>query len=341
VAARTFGSLLHDGITTAACIKGLRLVCAYALGQLLGEILGEAFGIGHGVPLGFLISNFALWASVSEAQSKRLRIVVDLIALCAAASFGSALLVMATPELARLGRFGPELGLVFGAFLTGYLKRFGVLGGGLGSQIYIGALLAFGYHLLEPDLLSLFIAAPAAAVAAILPRLLIGARHAIPITGPAPTRGALVMGLQAAVAALVVVALDATLHLVEPEWAITACTYVIAGTAAGTAIRARQRIVGTCVGVLLALAYLPLAEHLAPLAWIAAALAMVVYAMALVDHYDIACAAFAFTLIVTLAANGEHSLMLLASRAWETMLGGVLGLLSARYFFPLQPARES
>jgi hypothetical protein len=340
VDARTFHSLLLGEGTQAARLKGLRLVAAYGIGLLLGEILGKAFSLGRAIPLGLLTANFALWASVSESQSNRPRIVLDLMALCAAASFGAVLLVMSSPELTRLGRWGPELVLVFGAFLAGALKRLGALSG-MGSQIYIGALLAYGYHLTRADLRSLFMAAPAAVVAAVLPRLLMGIGHALPTVGPAPTRGALIMGLQAALAALVVVALDATLHLEEPEWAITACTYVIAGTAVGTALRVRQRIVGTWVGVLLALACLPLAEQWVPLAWIAAAIAMVIYATALAEHYDIACGAFAFALIVTLAASGEHSLVLLTSRVWETMLGGVLGLLSARYFLPLQQARVS
>ena len=47
-----------------------------------------------------------------------------------------------------------------------------------------------------------------------------------------------------------------------------------------------------------------------------AALAMIVYAMALPDRYDIACGAFAFALIVTLVASGVHSVPLLAARAW-------------------------
>jgi hypothetical protein len=332
--------LLHGDTAHAARLKGLRLVAAYCLGLALGGALGAVlendFGRGHGAPLGLLAANFALWASVSEAQSNRRRIAFDLVALCVAASFGAMLLMASSPQLVRLGPWGPELILVLGAFLAGSLKRFGVLGAGLGSQFYIGALLAYGYHLTRADALALALVAPAAAAAAILPRLFIGSRHAMPAIGVAPIRGASIMGLQAALAALVVVALDATLHLVEPEWAITACTYVIAGTAAGTAIRVRQRIAGTCIGVLLALACLPAAEYWAPLAWVAAAIAMVIYATALAERYDIACGAFAFTLIVTLAANGEHSLVLLTSRAWETLLGGVLGLLSARYFFPLK-----
>ena len=67
----------------------------------------------------------------------------------------------------------------------------------------------------------------------------------------------------------------------------------------------------------------------------AAALAMVIYAVALPQRYDVACGAFAYTLIVTLAAGGEHSIALLASRLWETFLGGGLGLAAAMLLLPL------
>jgi uncharacterized membrane protein YccC len=69
----------------------------------------------------------------------------------------------------------------------------------------------------------------------------------------------------------------------------------------------------------------------------AAALAMIIYAMALPDRYDIACAAYAFTLMVTLAATGEHSLLVLAARAWETLLGAGLGAAAALVVLPLRP----
>jgi hypothetical protein len=339
--AGVFRSSLRLGAgTQAACLKGLRLVCAYGLGFAFGESLGRAIDGGTGMSLGFLVGNFALWASVSEMQIKRARAVFDLIALCIAASCGALLFAVSSPELARLGRCGPELVLVCGAFLTGALKRFGVLGGGIGSQLYIGALLAYGARPHSADVGMLAMAAPAAAVAAVLPRLLIGSRDAMPTLAIVPARSALTMGFQAAVAALAVVLLDAALQLYEPQWAITACTYVITATAAATALRARQRIVGTSIGVPLALACLPLAEQWPPLAWVAAATAMVIYATALSEHYGIACGAFAFTLIVTLAASGEHSLTLLASRVWETLLGGILGWLSGRYCFRLEsPSR--
>jgi uncharacterized membrane protein YccC len=58
--------------------------------------------------------------------------------------------------------------------------------------------------------------------------------------------------------------------------------------------------------------------------------------MALPERYDIASGAFAFTLIVTLAIGGEHSIPLLAARAWETLLGGALGLAAAKLILPLR-----
>jgi uncharacterized membrane protein YccC len=149
------------------------------------------------------------------------------------------------------------------------------------------------------------------------------------------------MGLQAAIAALVIVALNDAIGLEESAWAITACTYVVAGSAAGTIDRVRRRIVGTAVGVPLGLAFLPVAVHAPILVWTAAAVAMIIYAMALPERYDVACAAFAFTLIVTLAVSGEHSIWVLAARGWETLLGGVLGLVTAMFVFPLRPPRSA
>ena len=68
---------------------------------------------------------------------------------------------------------------------------------------------------------------------------------------------------------------------------------------------------------------------------------MVIYAMALPERYDIACAAYSFTLIVTLAAAGDHSWVLLAARAWETLLGGALGLVAAKLVVPRRFLRFS
>jgi uncharacterized membrane protein YccC len=70
-------------------------------------------------------------------------------------------------------------------------------------------------------------------------------------------------------------------------------------------------------------------------AWALAALAMVIYSIALPERYDIACGAYAFTLILTLAVSGESSPFVLASRAWETLVGGAIGLGAALVVLPL------
>ncbi len=326
-------------------IKGLRLVTAYGIAAALGTLQDIAHSVPSSISLGYLAGSFALWASVSEGKTTRAESSRDLMLLSFAAALGAVLFVVFSRPLQLAGRAGPELVLVTGAFLVGYLKRFGVLGAGIGSQIYIGELLAYGARLTNGDLWAIGIAALIAALASVVPRVLSGPAER-PVTtaalaaGPAPAPGRcspeFFMGLQAAIGALVIVVLNGLIGLEESAWAITACTYVVAGSATGTIQRVRRRILGTVIGVPIGLACLPVAEHAPLLIWAAAALAMVIYAMALPERYDIACAAFAFTLIVTLAASGVHSIPLLAARAWETLLGGSLGLAAAMFIFPLR-----
>jgi hypothetical protein len=326
-------------------IKGLRLVTAYGLAAALGALQDIAHHVPGNVSLGYLAASFALWASVSEGKTTRAESSRDLLLLSLAAALGATLFVVFSRPLQLTGRTELELTLVSGAFLVGYLKRFGVLGAGIGSQIYIGELLAYSAHLTIDDLWVIAIATLIAALASIVPRVLSGPAER-PVSLPALAAGIapgagrwspeFFMGVQAALGALVIVALNGLIGLEESAWAITACTYVVAGSATGTIQRVRRRIAGTMVGVPLGLVCLPVAEHAPLLIWIAAALAMIVYAMALPERYDIACGAFAFTLVVTLAASGVHSIALLAARAWETLLGGSLGLIAAMFVFPLR-----
>jgi Fusaric acid resistance protein-like len=272
------------------------------------------------------------------------------VILSAAAALGAVMMIGLAPVLAGAHRPGPELTLVLGAFLVGYLRRFGILGAGVGSQIYIGQLLAYNAHLTNSDLWMVGVAGLIAAFASIVPRLFSDLAEHPATVAPATSSGLagrgnqttqLFMGLQAAVAALVIVALNDTFGLEESAWAITACTYVIANSRAATIERVRRRIFGTAVGVPLGLACLPVAVHAPVLVWTAAAVAMIVYSMALPDRYDIACGAYAFTLIVTMAATGEHSLELLSARAWETLIGGVIGLAAAMLVVPLKAGGSS
>ena len=330
-------------------IKGLRLVTAYGIAAMLGAMPEISRGVPHASSLSSIAAGFALWASVSEGQATRIKSSRDLLLLNGAAVLGAAIMISLAPILTGAGRPGPEFVLVSGAFLVGYLKRFGILGGGIGSQIFIGQLLTYGARLTSADFGMVVVAGMIGALACIVPRVLSGPAElpaltpalGVPYSGPRGLSPELRMGLQASLAALVIVALKEEIHLLESAWAITAATYVVAGSASGTIDRVRRRIIGTMLGVPLALACLPLVGHAPLILWAMAALAMVVYAMALPDRYDIACGAYAFTLLVTLALTGEHSLPLLLARAWETVIGGLLGLLAALFIFPLKRARQS
>ena len=326
-------------------IKGLRLVTAFGIAALLGTLPSISGVLHHGVSLSVLAGGFALWASVSEARVIRWESSRDLALLCGAAALGAAMMIALSPMLARPKGPGAELTLAAGAFLVGYLKRYGVLGAGIGSQIYIGQLLAFGLRLTTADFGMIGVAGLIAALAAIVPRLLSGpAEHPAVVLTTLPgdpqnsELPALYMGLQAAAAAVVIVALNDAIGLTQSDWAITASTYVVASSKAGTIERVRRRIIGTIIGVPLGLACLPVADHMPILLWIAAAVAMVIYAVALPERYDVACGAFAFTLVVTLAATGDHSLATLASRVWETVIGGGVGSIAAMLIVPRGPS---
>jgi Fusaric acid resistance protein-like len=317
-------------------IKGLRLVTAFGLAAMLATVPGIAHG--RGMLLGTLAAGFALWASVSEARSTRYESARDLTLLCLATGIGAA----SFATLARwLGSGWAELTLVSGCFCVGYLKRFGVLGGGIGSQVFIGQLLAYGATVVIADLGIVTLAVALAILASVVPRTLSG-----PAEQPASAVQSLenendtltpefVMGLQAAVAALAIVMLGKFVGLTQSAWAIAACTYVVANTTAGTIDRIKRRIAGTLVGVPLALACLPFAPQMPLLIWAVAAIAMIIYAMALPERYDIACGAYAFALVVTMAATGEYTLATLAARAWETLIGGALGVAVVLLLEPL------
>lgn len=330
-------------------IKGLRLVTAYGIAAALGTLKDISAAVPSNLSLGTLAGSFALWASVSEGRSTRYTSSRDLTILCIACALGASSYALLGPWLRHYGHAWPESILIVGAFLVGYLKRYGITGAGAGSQIYIGQLLAYGAQLTPQDLPAIGIATVIATISAVVPRLLSGPAEQptlqSPLTSIATIRdrtlsAEIAMGLQAAAAALVVVILNGFFGLIESEWAITACVYVVAGTSSGTAERVRRRIVGTLVGVPLGLVLISLSANAPLVLWCAASMAMIVYAMALPERYDIACGAFALVLMVTLAISGQHTVTVLLARAWETILGGLLGWIAASYLFPLHPVYE-
>lgn len=194
-------------------IKGLRLVTAYGLAAMLGIVLHRSYEFSGGQSLSYLAAGFALWASVSEGQTTRWLSARDLTLLNAAAVVGALMFVGLSSIPIRLGLAGPEWILITGAFLVGYLKRFGILGAGVGSQIYIGQLLAYGANITRQDLPMVLLAGLIAGVASIVPIVPRGpAEHPMPSTVYSPVPNGRVsremrMALQSAVAALVIVLL--------------------------------------------------------------------------------------------------------------------------------------
>ncbi|WP_277183097.1 FUSC family protein, partial [Caballeronia sp. BR00000012568055] len=216
-------------------IKGLRLVTAYGIAAALGSLHDVTRDVPASVSVGMLAATFALWASVSEARSTRAESSRDLAVLCLAAAFGAFMFALVGPTFRSFGRGGAELVLVSGAFLAGYLKRYGATGAGVGSQFYIGELVGFSMNLTLADTHAILLAAVIGMIASVVPRVLSGpAEHPIVLPAlasePAYGRGAVspafVMGLQAACGSLIVVLLNATIGLAESAWAITACVYV-------------------------------------------------------------------------------------------------------------------
>lgn len=328
-------------------IKGLRLATAYGIAALLGT-LSAIQGPAGNSNLSTLAGGFALWASVLEARTNRADSTRDLLLLCAAAVVGALSMIAVTPLLGGPGRPGPEVLLVLGSFLVGSLKRYGVLGGAIGAQIFLGQLLAYNAGLTPADLRTVGIAGLIAALGAVVPRVLSGPAEKPSLAQPGPHANGLfgmspnfIMGLQSALAATVIIAANYAIGLEQSVWAITACTFVISGSAHGTTDRVRRRMLGTLVGVPLGIACMPIAENMPLVVWSLAAVAIVIYAMALPERYDVACGAWAFTLMITMTASGVHSPRVLGARLWETAIGATLGLIAATVVLPLRPAEEA
>lgn len=327
-------------------VKGLRVVTAFGIAAMLGTMGDIRRGLPFAVPLSMLAGNFALWSSILEGRGTRGKSSRDLLLLSAAAAIGALSFIVIGPLLMPLGGAWPELVLALGAFCVGYLRRFGLTGTGMGAQIFIGEILACTAKLQSADILAVVAAALIAGVASLVPRMLSGpAEHPPPRLPLVATSGRLspelAMGLQGVAGVLVVVTLNITIGLLEFVWAIAASTFVIAGTANGTIERVKRRIVGTAIGVPVGLALLPMAAELPMFAWAAAALAMIIYVMAIPERYEVSCGAYAVALILTLALAGQHSLALLAARGWETLLGGLIGLGAATLLFPLRVPTEA
>ncbi len=93
---------------------------------------------------------------------------------------------------------------------------------------------------------------------------------------------------------------------------------------------------GQAIGVALGLAVaLPFAQM--PLvAWALAALAIVIYSVWLPLRYDVACGAYAFALVITLAEAGASSWDAASGRGLDTVLGAAIGMAFSVLVLPVR-----
>ncbi len=144
------------------------------------------------------------------------------------------------------------------------------------------------------------------------------------------------VAFQAGLSALAIIAVNSVYASNHVLWALVASTFVISSSVADTFSRGIRRMAGTAVGVALALGVALLFAQEPPVIWILAALAMVIYSVWLPLRYDVACGAYAFALVVILAAAGDSSWDEASARGLETVIGAAIGMAFAALVLPVR-----
>ena len=144
------------------------------------------------------------------------------------------------------------------------------------------------------------------------------------------------VAFQAGLSALAIIALNSTLDLHRILWAIIASTYVISSSVADTWSRGIRRIAGTAVGVALGLAAALLFAQVPLVVWALAALAMIIYSIWMTLRYDVACGAYAFALVITLAEAGDSSWNAASARGADTVIGAAIGMAFSALVLPVR-----
>jgi uncharacterized membrane protein YccC len=144
------------------------------------------------------------------------------------------------------------------------------------------------------------------------------------------------VAFQAGLSALVIIVLNAALGMNHMLWALAASTYVISSSVADTWSRGIRRIAGTAVGVALGLCIALLFAQVPLIVWAMAALAMVIYSVWMPLRYDVACGAYAFALVVTLAEAGNSSWGAASARGVDTVIGAAIGMVLSAVVLPVR-----
>jgi hypothetical protein len=144
------------------------------------------------------------------------------------------------------------------------------------------------------------------------------------------------IAFQAGLSALAIILLNAALGMNHMLWALAASTYVISSSVADTLSRGVRRIGGTAVGVALGLVAALLFAQMPPVIWALATLAIVTYSVWMPLRYDVACGAYAFALVITLAEAGDSSWNAATARGLDTVIGAAIGMVFSALILPVR-----
>ena len=167
-----------------------------------------------------------------------------------------------------------------------------------------------------------------------------GAKPAPAETGVEPTpRPALLpttrVAIQGLLASAVTTALDLGFGLTHAYWATLTVMLVLGSSFGETALRARHRTLGTCIGAVLGIAA---AALLGGEPWLLAALCILgqmLGALTAQRRYDVSAAAIAFSVVAGLHLLGGMGARDMLARMYETGIGAGVALLAARFVLPV------
>jgi hypothetical protein len=139
-----------------------------------------------------------------------------------------------------------------------------------------------------------------------------------------------------ALSILTIFAMKRAFDLPHALWAMAASTFVISSSIADTWSRGISRVGGTALGVAVGLGVALLFPHDTLVVWGLASLAVVIYSTALPLSYGVACGAYGFALVATLAAQGGSSWDAATGRGLATLVGAGVGMAFSVAILPVR-----
>lgn len=148
------------------------------------------------------------------------------------------------------------------------------------------------------------------------------------------------VALQGALATSITTGLDIGLGLSHAYWATMTVMFVMGNSVGETYVRARYRVVGTLVGVLIGIGYLLAAgDAFLPMVLLGT-VAQVISVITARDRYDVSSAAVGFSVVVGLHLVVGLDTEGMLARIYETIIGAVIALVVSSFVLPVYLADQ-